>query len=101
MFRRLRDDGALGEAKLYFGCRTAADDITTRLNPLPGTVVRCLSREAPPPGGFAGRVSQAMVELPFDQASTDFYLCGSAAMVADCRDELERRGARHIHIEAY
>jgi len=70
-------------------------------SPLPGTVVRCLSREAPPPGGFEGRVSQAIIEQTFDPASTEFYLCGSAAMVGDCRDELERRGAGHIHIESY
>jgi ferredoxin-NADP reductase len=101
MFRRLRAEGDLGDVDLYFGCRTAAEDITRHLNPLPGTVVRCLSREAPPPGGFKGRVSQAIVELMFDPARTEFYLCGSAAMVADCRDELERRGARYIHIELY
>ena len=101
MFRRLRAEGALGDAELFFGCRTAAEDITAHLDPLPGTVIRCLSREAPQPGGFEGRVSQAIVEQTFDPARTEFYLCGSAAMVVDCRDELERRGARYIHIESY
>ena len=101
MFRRLRAEGALGDAELFFGCRTAAEDITAPLDPLPGTVIRCLSREAPQPGGFEGRVSQAIVEQTFDPARTEFYLCGSAAMVVDCRDELERRGARYIHIKSY
>ncbi len=101
MFRQLERDGALGRAELYFGCGTAAQDITAHFDPLPAMVVRCISREEPPSGGFKGRVSQAIGRLAFDAACTDFYLCGSAAMVADCRDVLERRGARQIHIEPY
>jgi len=86
---------------LYFGCRTAAEDITLHFDPMPAMVVRCVSREEPPPGGFKGRVSGAIVRVDFDAACTDFYVCGSAAMVADCREVLERRGAGRIHIETY
>ena len=101
MFRQLEQEGALGEAELYFGCRTAAEDITAHFAPMPAMIVRCISREEPAPGGFRGRVSGAIASLAFDPACTDFYVCGSAAMVADCKDVLERRGARRIHIESY
>jgi len=101
MFRQLESEGALGRAELYFGCRTAAEDITAHFYPMPTMVVRCISREESPSGGFKGRVSGAIVSLVFDPACTDFYVCGSAAMVADCRDVLERRGVRRIHIESY
>jgi NAD(P)H-flavin reductase len=101
MFRQLEREGALGSAELYFGCRNAAEDITAHFDPLPATVVRCISREQPPPRGFKGRVSEVIVSLAFDAASTDFYVCGSAAMVADCRDVLQRRGAQRIHVESY
>ncbi len=101
MFRQLDEDGALGLAELYFGCRTIAEDITVHFNPLPATVVRCVSREEPPPGGLKGRVLDAVANLAFEADGADFYICGSAAMVADCKAELERRGARHIHTEPY
>ncbi len=101
MFRQLEPEGELGRAELYFGCRTAADDITAHFAPLPAMVVRCISREEPPLGGFKGRVSAAIGSLVFDPACTDFYVCGSAKMVADCAGVLECRGARHIHIESY
>jgi phytoene dehydrogenase-like protein/ferredoxin-NADP reductase len=101
MFRQLETEGGLGRAELYFGCRTAAEDITAHFDPLPAKVVRCISREEPPLGGFKGRVSEAIGSVDFDPVCTDFYVCGSAEMVADCRDVLERRGARRIHIESY
>jgi NAD(P)H-flavin reductase len=101
MFRQLERDRALDRAELYFGCRTAAEDITAHFDPMPATVVLCISREEPPPGGFKGRVSEAIVSREFDLASADFYVCGSAAMVANCRDVLQRRGARQVHIEPY
>jgi phytoene dehydrogenase-like protein/NAD(P)H-flavin reductase len=101
MFRQLEREGGLETSELYFGCRTAADDITAGLAPLPATVVACSSREKPRPGGFEGRVSTALSSLRFDPATTDFYVCGSAAMVADCRAVLEARGASRIHVEAY
>lgn len=101
MFRQLEGAGALGRAELYFGCQGAALDITPGLHPLPPKVVRCFSREQAPAGGVAGRVSDALARLEFDPGHTDFYVCGSAAMVADCRDLLERAGALRLHIESY
>jgi NAD(P)H-flavin reductase len=68
---------------------------------MPGIVVRCLSREEPPAGGLKGRVTQAIDSGNFDSANTDFYVCGSAAMVAECRAVLERKGARHVFFELY
>jgi phytoene dehydrogenase-like protein/ferredoxin-NADP reductase len=101
MFRQLEREGALGGSELYFGCRTVAEDITLHFDPMPAMVVRCVSREEPPLGGFKGRVSRAILGVDFDAARTDFYVCGSAAMVADCREVLEQRGASRIHIETY
>jgi len=101
MFRQLAQQGGLDRAELLFGCRTMAEDITDGLDPMPAQRVRCVSRETPPPDGFHGRVTQALAALSFDAADTDFYLCGSAAMVADCQSLLEGRGARNIHVEAY
>lgn len=91
----------LDEATLVFGCRTREDDLTVLLeDQMPGTVVRCISREDVS-GALHGRVTDALTDLEFDAEETDFYLCGSAAMVADCRALLERRGARHLFAEAY
>lgn len=101
MFRQLEKQAELDGVVLYFGCRTAAEDITARIHPLPGLVVRCLSREEPPAGGFKGRVTQAIDSADFDSANTDFYVCGSAAMVAECKVVLERKGARHVFFELY
>jgi len=101
MFSQLDTNQQLDGATLYFGCRTAAEDITVHLSPLPANRVLCVSREPAPPTGFNGRVSQAIADLVFDADQTDFYLCGSAAMVADCKEVLERRGARHIYLESF
>ena len=101
MFRELEQDGGLGDSELYFGCRTAAEDITTGLQPRPAIVVPCISREEPRQGGFKGRVSGALSNVRFDPSATDFYVCGSAAMVADCMSVLEARGATQIHVEPY
>lgn len=53
-------------------------------SPVPGRVVRCLSRQEVP-GTFHGWVTDALTELTgdsrLDPHSTDIYLCGSAAMV--------------------
>ena len=102
MLKEVRDRGEDGSAELLFGCATHAD------NPLPGFAAAlpratrvCLSREVPQPGGFAGRVTDALQALSFDPRKTDFYLCGSAAMVGDCRDLLEKEGALFIHTETY
>ena len=102
MLGELRRSGEDAGAELLFGCATRAD------NPLPcfaATLPRatrlCMSREAPPPGGFHGRVTAALGDLIFDPLKTDFYVCGSAAMVADCRERLEKAGALFIHTETY
>lgn len=101
MFLQLKRDGTLDSAELYFGCRTAADDITRQFDPMPPVVVRCVSREEPPLGGIKGRVSEVILRRSFDVACTDFYVCGSATMVADCTAVLERKGIGRIHIETY
>ena len=101
MFRQLEREGGLERAELYFGCRTRAADFTSEFQPLPPIVVRCTSQDDPPAGGFSGRVTAALASLPFEPSTTDFYVCGSAAMVADCRDVLEQRRAEHVFIETY
>lgn len=101
MFAELAAAGELAGAELYFGCRTDADDLTTAIPMLPPTVTLCTSRAQPPRGGFRGRVTDALAHAALDVAETDFYLCGSAAMVADCTQVLIDRGARHIYTEPY
>ncbi len=101
MFDAMARGGELGRAELYFGCRTSAEDITTAFACRPKRTVACLSREPAKPGGFCGRVTQALAGLAFDPAGTEFYVCGSAAMVADCRTILERAGAFQILTEPY
>ncbi len=100
MFAQMAAAGELGDAELYFGCRTPAGDITATFADLPRTTV-CVSRGEATPKGFHGRVTQALAGLEFDPAATDFYVCGSAAMAADCRTVLERAGAARILTEAY
>jgi len=90
---------------LLFGCRHQEEDLTTRISsPLPGTVVRCLSRQEAP-DAFHGRVTQALTalahDLQLDPECTDVYLCGSAAMVADARDVLEHEGYTSVLTEPY
>jgi all-trans-retinol 13,14-reductase len=85
---------------LYFGCRTLAENITASFTTLPRTVL-CVSRGQKAPDGVQGRVTQALTALAFDPKATDFYVCGSAAMVAECRTILERAGAARILIEPY
>ena len=90
---------------LLFGCRHQEEDLTTRISsPMPGTVVRCLSREEVP-DAFHGRVTQAVTalahDLQLDPDGTDVYLCGSAAMVADTRHVLEHEGYMSILTEPY
>jgi NAD(P)H-flavin reductase len=101
MFQQLKRDGRTEQAELYFGCRTRAEDITAKFREVLPRTTCCISREDPGPNGFKGRVSQLAAQLPFDPDTTDFYLCGSAAMVAECRTILERAGAIHLYVEAY
>jgi ferredoxin-NADP reductase len=100
MFEQMVKAGELDAAELYFGCRTLAENITTAFTTVPRTVL-CVSRGRAAPGGVQGRVTQAMAALEFDPQATDFYVCGSAAMVADCQIILERAGAPRILIEPY
>lgn len=101
MFRALERAGTAADTLLIFGCRNAAEDITLVLDKLPPSLLRCYSRAAAPPGGIRGRVTEALARLDFDPAQTDFYLCGSAAMITDCRWRLEERGARHLYVENF
>ena len=102
MLKELRDRGEMGTTELLFGCATQADNpLSCFASVLPQSTLACLSREAPSPGCFPGRVTAALGGLTFKPATTDFYVCGSAAMVADCRDLLEKAGALYIHTEVY
>jgi len=101
MFDAMAGVGELGAAELYFGCRTTAEDITRTLAPLPGRTIVCASRDDASNTAFRGRVTAAVSGLTFDPASTDFYVCGSAAMVADCRAILQSAGAPRVLTEAY
>lgn len=90
---------------LLFGCRRRDEDLTTLIeSPMPGRVLRCLSREEVP-DTFHGRVTDALTELAGDlrlePRCTDVYLCGSAAMVSDTRRLLELAGYSSIFTEPY
>ncbi len=101
MFRYLAEQGRIDRAELYFGCRTPQDDITTSFaKDLPKTI-RCLTRAEAQAPDISGRVTDALAALAFDPATTDFYICGAAAMVADARTILERAGAEQILVEPY
>jgi all-trans-retinol 13,14-reductase len=101
MFGEMAGLGELGAAELYFGCRTMAEDITRALVPLPPRTIVCASREDASNTAFRGRVTAAVSGLAFEPATTDFYVCGSAAMVADCRAILHSAGAPRVLTEAY
>lgn len=101
IFTDLAEADELADAELFFGCRTGAEDITSVLDAVPEKVTVCTSRAQPPSGGFPGRVTQALAEAPLDVADTDFYLCGSSAMVADATRVLLHRGAQYIYTEPY
>ena len=101
MFEQMAQAGELDGADLYFGCRTPAEDITAAFACVPPRTVACVSRAPAPAGGFPGRVTQALAALQFDPSTTDFYVCGSAAMVADCRTLLQGAGALQILTEPF
>ncbi|MDO5066407.1 MAG: FAD-dependent oxidoreductase [Propionibacteriaceae bacterium] len=85
---------------LVFGCRTAADDLTTLLtDPLPSTI-RCISREAVP-GARHGRVTTELSKLELDWPNTEVYLCGSDAMIVDATRLLHQKGVTALHTEPY
>nr|WP_314258568.1 FAD-dependent oxidoreductase [uncultured Devosia sp.] len=104
MFQQLAREGRLEEATLYFGCRSKADDITVGATSLPGNVVLCLDGEGEAgkaPQAFAGRVTDVLALHDGALAEEEFYLCGSAAMVADAAALLARRGAGQVFSELY
>lgn len=103
MFAAMDPLGELRRARLLFGCRDIHDDLTAHLDSLslPEDLTRCYSQAEAPPRGIQGRVTHALDAQAFDPADTDFYLCGSSAMVEDCRLLLERRGAQNIYVEAF
>jgi all-trans-retinol 13,14-reductase len=101
MFQALQANGTLGDAVLFFGHRNADDDITVEHNPLPGRIVRCVSGDTSPRDHYKGRVTGALETFEFEPDATDFYVCGSSAMIADCRTMLEGRGAKHLFIESF
>lgn len=95
----------LEQDTLLFGCRRRDEDLTTMIDsPMPGRVVRCLSREEVPET-FHGRVTEALPALTagphLDPDCTDVYLCGSASMVSDTHRLLERSGYESIYTEPY
>ncbi|PID53075.1 MAG: all-trans-retinol 13,14-reductase [Micrococcales bacterium] len=101
MFRQLTEVEELDKATLLFGCRGSDTDLTRRLDdPLPGQMWRCYSRENSP-DAFRGRVTDALSKLDFAPADTEFYVCGSSAMVTDCQALLQGRGAHHVLTELY
>lgn len=101
MFDLLEQQGASESAELIFGCRTNAEDITQRLEPMLAKVMRCISRETASTGSFQGRVSDAVARMAFEPDDADFYVCGSAVMVAEVQTILRARGARAIRMEVY
>lgn len=101
MFRQSAAAGESARDELFFGCATPADDLTRHLSGLPAKTTVCTSRAEPPAGGVRGRVTAALAQLVFDPATTDFYVCGSAAMVADCRAVLAAAGARRVLTEPF
>lgn len=101
MFDQLAQSGEIDQTTLLFGCRGQDTDLTRRLaGPLPGQLWRCYSREQAP-NAFDGRVTDALARLDFDPAHTEFYVCGSSAMVTECQSLLERQGVQDVHLELY
>ena len=101
MFAELARRGELDSATLLFGARTSSEDLTRGELGLPARVIRCLSREPAAGEAVPGRVTDALADLEFDPEETEFYVCGSAVMVADVRGRLETMGAQRIRIEAF
>ncbi|PVH77341.1 all-trans-retinol 13,14-reductase [Cadophora sp. DSE1049] len=102
MFTSLASSGKPQSAELLFGCSRKEDNITALgvLEHLPRTTV-CVSRDHLAEGVFHGRVTQVLRELKFDAESTEFYLCGAPAMVADCQTILSLAGAKYVLTEPF
>jgi all-trans-retinol 13,14-reductase len=100
MFDTLALNGELKTAELLFGCKYTRDDITQYFSFLPKKTI-CATGEPAAEGIYHGRVTKALGEIEFEAATTDFYLCGSPAMVADCQTILTLAGATNIYTEPY
>jgi ferredoxin-NADP reductase len=90
-----------------FGARSEKDIIYPGLFASLGlTEINAVSDAGPEYAGFRGRVTDYLISLPneWPWQETDFYLCGSGAMVSDVRRYLRTvRGVpeAHIHQEIY
>lgn len=102
MFTILASSGKLESSELLFGCSRKEDNITALgvLQHLPRTTV-CVSRDPLAEGVFHGRVTQVLQDMKFDAVSTEFYLCGAPAMVADCQTMLSLAGAKYVLTEPF
>ncbi len=101
MFPMLEQQAKNVRTELLFGCHTSDEDITRQFEHMPAQVTVCTSRETAVAGGFEGRVTDALAHMAFDMDTTDFYVCGSASMVADVQIALHVRGVRSIYVEPY
>ena len=102
MFASLASAGKLESCELLFGCSRKEDDITAlgMLGHLPHTTV-CVSHDPMAEGVFHGRVTEVLRNMEFDPVSTEFYLCGTPAMVADCQTMLCLAGAKYVLTEPF
>ena len=92
------DEGIRAGDLLLFGCAKADEDLTLRLEtPIP-SVIRCMTRESSD-AAFKGRVTDYLRTTGIDQGA-DYYVCGSAAMVADVRRVI-RSGGGHVYCESF
>ncbi|MDO5065652.1 MAG: FAD-dependent oxidoreductase [Propionibacteriaceae bacterium] len=100
MFEAMGEE--LQEATLVYGCRSVEHDLTLRVEtPLPPQVIRCHSQEQQDTDS-PGRITDVLMTMPLDLERTEFYLCGTAEMVADCASVLRERGVHdEIHHERY
>ena len=102
MFASMAASGKLETCELLFGCSHKEDIITalSELQHLPRTTV-CISRDPAVEGVFHGRVTKVLQDMDFDPGTTEFYLCGAPAMVADCQTMLSLAGAKYVLTEPF
>lgn len=92
------DEGIRANDLLLFGCTTADEDLTRRLETPVPPVIRCMTRESSS-SAFKGRVTDYLRTTGIDQGA-DYYVCGSPAMVADVRRVI-RSGGGHVYCESF
>ncbi|WP_299059906.1 FAD-dependent oxidoreductase [uncultured Actinomyces sp.] len=92
------EEGVRADDVLLFGCARADEDLTLRLEtPIP-PIIRCITRESSD-AAFKGRVTDYLRMTGIDP-HTDYYVCGSPAMVADVRRVI-RSGGGHVYCESF